>query len=83
MYFELSGAPEPSRVIQIICNVSISGAPDTRIVKEFRIFTESTILNHSQSIAKENRYQHFDLPETDPAQDISVYPWIDRQSRRY
>jgi hypothetical protein len=42
--FELSGAPEPPCVIQIICCVSISGAPDTRIAKAFGIFTESTML---------------------------------------
>jgi hypothetical protein len=42
--FESSGAPEPPHVIQMICCVSISGAPDTRIAKAFGIFTESTML---------------------------------------
>jgi hypothetical protein len=67
-------------VIQIIGNLSISGAQDTRIAKEFRIFPESTLLNNLQSIAKENRYQHLDFPETDPVQYISNHPGIERLS---
>jgi len=61
----------------------MSGALETRIVKEFGIFTESTRLNNSQSIAQENRYQHLDSPETDPAQYISNHPGIERLSKRY
>jgi len=46
MGFQLSGAPEPPGVIQIICFLCIAGAPDTRIVKEFGMFTEATMLNN-------------------------------------
>ena len=42
--FEVSGAPEPPRVIQIICYVAISGALDTWIATAFGIFTESKML---------------------------------------
>jgi len=75
-----SGTPEPPCVIQIIGNLSISGAPDTSIAKEFGIFSESTLLNNLQWIAKENRYQLLDFPETDPAQHISNHPGIERLS---
>jgi len=75
-----SGAPEPPCVIQIIGNLSISGAPDTRIAKEFGIFSESTLLDNLQSIAKENQYQLLDISETDPAQHISNHPGIERLS---
>jgi len=57
--------------------------PDTRIAKEFGIFTESIMLNNLQSIAHENRYQHLDSPETDPAKYISNHPGIERLSKRY
>ena len=71
-------------VIQIICYVSISDAPETWIAKEFRIFTELTMLNnHLQSIAKENRNQLLDFPETDPAQCISYHPGIETRSKQY
>jgi hypothetical protein len=72
-----SAAPERPGVIQIIGNMSISGAPDTRIAKEFGIFSESTLLNNLHSIAKENRYQLLDISETDPAQHISIHPGIE------
>jgi hypothetical protein len=65
-------------VIQIKGNLSIAGAPDTRIGKEFGIFSESSLLNHLQSIAKENRFQLLDFPETYPAQNISNHPGIER-----
>jgi len=81
--FELSGAPEPPCVNQIIGYLGISGAPDTRIAKEFGIFFESTLLNNLQSIAKENRYQLLDFPETDPAQYISDHLGIASQSMPY
>jgi len=74
------GAPEPPSVIQIIGNLPISGTPDTRIAKEFGIFSESTLLNNSQSMAKENRYQLLDISETDPAQHISDHPGIEQLS---
>ena len=61
----------------------MSGAPDTRVMKEFEIFTESSMLNNLQSIAKENRSQLLDPPETDPVENISSHPGIDRQSKRY
>jgi len=83
MGFEFSGAPEPPSVIQIIAYLSISGAPDTRIAKDFGIFTESTMLNILQSIAKENRFQLLDFPETYPAQYTSNHPGIERLSKRY
>ena len=76
----VSGASEPPCVIQIIGNLSISGAPDTRIATEFGIFSESSLLNNFQSIAKENRYQLLDFPEPDPAQHISNHPGIERLS---
>ena len=67
MGFQLSGEPEPPCVIQIICFLSIAGSLDTRIAKEFGIFTDSTMPNNFQSIAHEYRYQHLNSPETDPS----------------
>jgi hypothetical protein len=61
----------------------MSGAPDTRVMKEFELFTESSMLNNLQSIAQENRSQLLDPPETDPVHYISNHPWIDSQSKRY
>jgi len=81
--FEFSGAPEPPWVTQTICYVSNSGALDTGIAKEFVTFTESTMMHHLQSIAKENRYQLLDFREPDPAQYISNHPGIERQSKRH
>jgi hypothetical protein len=52
-------------------------------MKGFGIFSESTMLNNLQSIAKENHYQLLDLPETDPAQCISNYPRIETQSMQH
>jgi len=83
MGFQLSGAPEPPCVIQIICFLSIAGAPDTRIGKEFGILTESIILSILQSIAHKNRYQHLTSPETDPSQYITYHPGIEMLSKRY
>jgi hypothetical protein len=57
-------------VIQIIRCVSISGAPDTIVTKEFWIFNESTILTDFQSIAQEIHCQLLDPPKTDPAPNI-------------
>jgi hypothetical protein len=81
--FQLSGAPESPCLSQIFCWLSISGAPDTRLLKGFEIFTESTMLNRLQFIAQENHYQHLDSPQTDPAQYTSNHPGIERMSRRY
>ena len=67
-------------MIQIIGNLSFSGAPDTRIANEFGISSESTLWNNLQSIAKENRYQLLDFSETDPAQHISDHPGIEQLS---
>jgi len=67
-----SGAPEPPSLIPIISCLSISGAPDTRVTKEFGIFSESTRLNHLQLIAQENRCQLLNSPETDPVWYISL-----------
>ena len=41
------------------------------------------MLNNLQSIAKENRNQCLDFPETDPVQYISNHPGIERLSKRY
>jgi hypothetical protein len=71
MTFEFSGSPELSCVIQIIGYLPISGSRDSRTPQEFGLFSESTMLNNLQSIAKEHRYQLLDVPETDPAQYIS------------
>jgi len=78
-----SGAPEPRRLIPILSYLSISGTPDTRVMREFGIFTESSMLNNLQSIAQENRSQLLDSPETDPVQYIANHPGIDRLSNRY
>ena len=78
-----SGAPELPSLIPLPCWLSISGAPDTRVTKEFEIFTQLSMLNNLLSIAQENRSQRFDPPETDPIQYISNHPGIDRQSKRY
>jgi len=56
MKFMFSGAPEPSRLIRIIGCLSISGTPDTRVTKGFRIFSQSTRLNNLQSIAQDISY---------------------------
>jgi hypothetical protein len=68
MGFQLSGAPEPPCGIQILFFLSSAAAPDTRIPKEFGIFTQSIMLNHLQSVAHENYYQHLDSPTTEPPQ---------------
>jgi len=81
--FQLSGAPEPPCVTHIISFLSIAGALQTRIVKEFRMFTESIMLNNLQSIAEENRYQHLDSCETDQAQYIFIHPATQILSKGY
>jgi len=78
-----SGVTELPNLMPISCCLSISGAPDTRVTKEFGIFTESSMLNNLQSIAQENRSQLLDSPETDPVQYISNHPGIDRLSKQY
>jgi len=83
MGIQLSGAPEPPCVNQFIRFLSIAGALDTTIVKEFGIFTESIILNNLQSIAPEIRYQHLDSPETAPSQYMSKHPGIPTLSKQY
>jgi hypothetical protein len=83
MGYQLSRAPGPPCVIQIICFLSIAGALDTTIVKEFVIFTESIMLNNLQSIAHENCYQHLYSPETEPSLYISNHPGIERLSMWY
>jgi hypothetical protein len=45
---QFSGAPEPPGVIQMTGYLSISGALDTAIGKEFKIFSESIMINHLQ-----------------------------------
>lgn len=81
MGFQFSSAHEPPSVIAIIQYLSISGTLDSRSVKEFRIFTESTMLSNLESIAKENCCQILDFPGTDPAQYITNHPGIGRQSK--
>jgi hypothetical protein len=81
--FQISGVPEPPCLIQIICFLSIAGAPDTRIAEEYGIFTESIMLDNLQSVAHDIRYQHLDSPETEPSQYISNHPGIERLSKRY
>jgi len=83
MRFHSSGAPEPPCVIKIICLLSIAGIPNTRIAKEFRIFTDSIMPNNLQSIAHQNCYQHLDSPETDPSLYISKHRGMERPSKRY
>jgi hypothetical protein len=70
-------------LIPIPCCLSISGTPETRVTKGFKIFTESSMLNNLQLIAKENRSQLLDPSETDPVQYILNHPGLDRQSKRY
>jgi hypothetical protein len=65
MRVEFSGGAQPPCVILIIGYLSVSGALDTRILNEFRIYSDSTMSNNLQSIAKENRDQLLDSPETD------------------
>jgi len=78
-----AGAPELPSLIPILCCLPISGAPDTRVTKEFRIFTNSSMLNNLQSIAQENCSHLLDSPETDSVQYITTHPGIDRLSKRY
>ena len=81
--FEFSSAPDPLSVIPIISYLPIAGAPGTGIAKQFRIFTESTMLKTLQSITQENRDQLLDSPEADPTQYISNHPEMGRLSRQY
>jgi len=83
MGFEFSCAPEPQSVIPIIRYLSISGSPNTRIAKQFWIFTESIMLDNLQWIAEENRYQLLDFPDSDPARYISNHPGIEKLCKRY
>jgi hypothetical protein len=69
-----SGTPEPLSLIPMIHCLSISGGPDTRVTKEFRIFSESIMMNDLQSVAQENRWQLLYSPETDLLQYISNHP---------
>jgi hypothetical protein len=48
MGFEFSGTPELPGVIQIIGYWSSSSAPDSRMVKEFGILSELSMMNISQ-----------------------------------
>jgi hypothetical protein len=52
-------------------------------MKEFRIFTESPMLNNLQLIAPGNRSPLLDSPETDPVQYISNHLGIERLCKRY
>ena len=63
--------------------MSTSGAPCTRIGKELGVFSESTLLNNLQSIAKQNQYQLLDFPETDAPQVIANHLGIERLSMPY
>jgi len=83
MGFECAGAPEPPCVIRVLCFLSISCAPDPRIVKEFGIFTKSTMLNNLQSIVQENHLQPLNTPETDSAQYTCNHSGIERLSNQY
>jgi hypothetical protein len=78
-----SGVPELPSLIPIPCCMSISGAPETGVTKEFWIITESSMLNNLQSIAQENGFQHLDSHETDAVPYFSNHPGIDRLSKRY
>jgi len=80
--FQFAGVPRPLRVNQTIRFLSIWGALDPRIAKQFGIFTESSILNNLQWIPQGNRYQHLDSTETDPALYICNYPGIERLFKR-
>ena len=77
-----SGTPEPPRLIPILCYLSISGAPDTRVTRDFRMITESSMLNNLLWVAQENRSKLLDSPETDPVQYVANHPWIERLSMR-
>jgi len=88
-----SGAPEPPSLIRIIWCVSVCGAPDTTVTKEFGIFNQSTILTDFQSIEHENCCQLLTwdrssseyliiLGYTDCLSDIAViYPILRHGSR--
>jgi len=78
-----SGAPELSSLIPIPCCLPISGAPDTRVRTEFGIFTKLSMLKNLQLIAQEYHSQLLNSPETDPVQNISNHPGIDRLSKRH
>jgi len=80
---EYPGELRPATLIQIICCFAILGTPDTEVTEVFGIFTESTMLNNSQSIAQENGCQLLNSPETHPAQYISNHPRIERLSKWY
>jgi len=50
--FVFSGTPEPPSLFPIICCMSISGTPDTRVTKFLGISSESTMVNNSESISE-------------------------------
>jgi hypothetical protein len=52
-------------------------------MKDFGIFTESSMLNTLQSIAQEDHSRLLDSPGTDPVQYVSDHRGIDRLSKRY
>jgi hypothetical protein len=81
MGFQLLAASEPPIGIQLIWVLLISGTPDTRIAKQFGIFTESTMLNHVPSITQAHCYQHLNSPGANSALYIANHEGIQTLSK--
>jgi hypothetical protein len=79
----ITGAPDLPSLIPTNSYLSISDTPDTKFLKELRIFTDSPMLNNVQLIAQENHCQLLDFSVTHPRQYISNNPGIDRLSMQH
>jgi hypothetical protein len=78
-----SGGPQLRILIPFLCCLPISDVPDSRVTKEFGIFTESLIMNNLQSIAQENCSQLVNSLETVSVQYIANLPGRDKLFTRY
>jgi len=78
-----SVAPELPSLIPMVCCSAMSGATDTRVIKDFGIISESTMLNNLQSIATENCCQLLNSPEINPVLYVSNHPAMERLFMRY
>jgi len=81
--FNFSGEPDPPSVNPIIGYLNISETSDYRDLMQFRIFTESTMLNYLPPIAQENSDQLLSCHDTEPPSFNSHNPGIEWRYRWY
>ena len=67
----------------MICCLSISGAPDTKVTKACGIFSESTMLNNWESIGESLSTSRLSWDWSSRVQYISNHARIERLSKRY